>query len=101
MVACQPEGGLDNLARPQRSHNGHRFRASAEVHGAQQPSQAEEMVTVQVRDNYGGNALQFDVVLADTVLRTLGAVEEHLETANVQQLCGTMAPACGQCGPGA
>ena len=57
MVACQPEGGLDDLARPQRSNNGHRFRASAEVHGAQQPCQAKEMVTVQVRDNYGGNAL--------------------------------------------
>ena len=98
VVAREVEGGLDHLAGSRGGHDGHRLGAAAEVHGAQQAWQAEEVVAVQVRDGDGVDALQLEVVVADAVLGGFGAVDQKFEAPDIEHLCRTAPCADGQGG---
>ena len=91
VVAREGEGSLYHLARTLGSHYRHRLCATAKMHGAQQPRQPEEMVAMQVRDNHCPKTLQFQMVVAYAVLRSLGAVDEQLEAIGIEHL-GAAAP---------
>jgi hypothetical protein len=51
---------------------------------------------MEVRDQYGAQRLELQMVLADTVLRALGTVEQELEAVDVDHLRATTAAAGGQ-----
>ena len=98
MVARQLEGGLDDLLGAFGGHDGHGLGAAAEVHGGEQAGEAEEVVAVEVRDEDGAERLELEVVLAYAVLGAFGAVEQHLETVDVDHLRAAAAAAGGQGG---
>ena len=98
MVARQRENGLYHLPRPARRYDVDRFSASAEVHGGEQPRQAEEVVAMQVRDEHRRERLQLEPMVADAVLRAFCAVDEQLESVDVDHLRATATVACGQGG---
>ena len=66
------------------------------MHGGEEAREAEEVVAVEVRDEDGGQRLELDVVLADTVLRTLGAVNQYLEAIDIEYLRAAAACPCGK-----
>ena len=96
MIARQLEGGLDDLFGPFGCHDGHGLGAAAEVHGGEQRRKAEEVVAVEVRDQYGAQRLELQMVLTDAVLGSLGAIEQEFETVDVDHLRATTAAAGGQ-----
>ena len=98
VVARELEGGLYDLAGTGGGDDGDGLGAAAEVHGGEEAREAEEVVAVKVRDEDGGQRLELDVVLADTVLRTLGAVNQYFETIDIEYLGATAAYPCGKGG---
>ena len=98
VVAGEVEGGLDDLPGPLGGHDGDRLRAAAEVHGGEQTREAEEVVAVEVRDEDGAKTLELEVVLAYAVLGAFGAVQQHLESVDVDDLGAAAAASRGQGG---
>jgi hypothetical protein len=98
VVAGEVEGGLDDLAGALGGDDGDRLGAAAEVHGGEEAGEAEEVVAVEVRDEDGAETLELEVVLAYAVLRAFGAVEQHLETVDVDYLGAAAAASGGQGG---
>ena len=100
VVACQLEGGLDDLTCPFGCHNGDGLGAAAEVHGGEEARETEEVVAVEVGDEDGADGLELEVAAADAVLCALGAVDQHLETVDVDDLGAASAQARGEGGSG-
>jgi hypothetical protein len=98
VVAREVEGGLDDLPGALGSYDGDGLRATAEVHGGEEAGEAEEVVAVEVRDEDGAEALELEVVLAYAVLGAFGAVQQHLESVDVDDLGAATAAPGGQGG---
>ena len=101
MVAGEFEGGLDDLAGTLGGDNGDGLGAATEVHGGEESRETEEVVAVEVRDEDGAEGLELDMAATDIVLRALGAIEEHFEAADIDDLGAAATVPRGKGGAGA
>jgi len=74
----------------------HRGLAAAEVHGAEQAGQAEEVVAVEVGEEDGAHGLEFLMVDAHLGLGVLAAVEHEAGAVDVDYLSAAVAGDGGQ-----
>ena len=100
MIAGEFEGGLDDLLRALGGDDGDGLGATTEVHGGEESREAEEVVAVEVRDEDGAEGLKLDMAATDIVLRALGAIEEHFESADIDNLGAATTVARGKGGAG-
>lgn len=100
MAARDFHEGLHGVGDAGRGIDVDRLLPPAEVHAADESWEAEEVVAVEVRDEDGAEGLELDMAATDIVLRALGAIEEHFESADIDNLGAATTVARGNGGAG-